>query len=436
MMTASNKKLELDSDIVADARYVSRLTKETLALILAGGQGSRLHELTHWRAKPALYFGGKFRIIDFPLSNCINSGVRRIGVLTQYKAHSLIRHLVQGWSGFQAGTNEFVEILPASQRVGGEWYRGTADAVYQNLDIIRTHAPRFVLILAGDHVYKMDYGPLLAAHVEKLADMTVSCLEVPLEEAAGALGVMTVDENDRVVAFDEKPENPAPIPGKPGICLASMGNYVFNTEFLYEQVIKDADTPGTQHDFGRNVIPSIIKDYRVFAYPFRDAQTGEQAYWRDVGTLGAFWDANMELVAVEPQLNLYDRDWPIFTLQRQAPPAKFVFDDENRRGEAIQSMVSGGCVISGAHVDKSLLFSNCQIESFSFVSESVILPEARIGQKCRIHRAIVDRGAIIEDGTVIGENHEDDRARGFRVTDEGLTLVTPNMLGQFLHFTR
>jgi glucose-1-phosphate adenylyltransferase len=436
MMTASNKILDPDSDIVADARYVSRLTRGTLALILAGGQGSRLHELTQWRAKPALYFGGKFRIIDFPLSNCINSGVRRIGVLTQYKAHSLIRHLVQGWSGFQAGTNEFVEILPASQRVGGEWYRGTADAVYQNLDIIRTHAPRFVLILAGDHVYKMDYGPLLAAHVEKLADMTVSCLEVPLEEAAGALGVMTVDEDGRVIAFDEKPENPTPLPGNPDVCLASMGNYVFNTDFLYEQVIKDADTPGTQHDFGRNVIPSIIKDYRVFAYPFRDAQTGEQAYWRDVGTLGAFWDANMELVAVEPQLNLYDRDWPIFTHQRQAPPAKFVFDDENRRGEAIQSMVSGGCVISGAHVDKSLLFSNCQIESFSFVSESVILPEVRIGQHCRIHRAIIDRGAIVKDGTVIGEDHDDDRERGFRVTDEGLTLVTPNMLGQYLHFTR
>jgi glucose-1-phosphate adenylyltransferase len=320
--------------------------------------------------------------------------------------------------------------------VGGEWYRGTADAVYQNLDIIRTHVPRFVLILAGDHVYKMDYGPLLAAHVENLADMTVSCIEVPLEEAAGALGVMTVDENDRVIAFDEKPEKPTPLPGNPDVCLASMGNYVFNTEFLYEQVIKDADTPGTQHDFGRNVIPSIIDDYRVFAYPFRDTQTGEQAYWRDVGTLGAFWDANMELVAVEPQLNLYDRDWPIFTYQRQAPPAKFVFDDVNRRGEAIQSMVSGGCVVSGAHVEKSLLFSNCQIESFSFVSESVILPEVRIGQHCRIRRAIIDRGAIIEDGTIIGENHEDDLERGFRVTDEGLTLVTPNMLGQFLHFTR
>jgi len=436
-MTASNKIIELDdNDIVVDARYVSRLTRETLALILAGGQGSRLHELTHWRAKPGLYFGGKFRIIDFPLSNCINSGVRRIGVLTQYKAHSLIRHLVQGWSGFRGGTNEFVEILPASQRVGGEWYRGTADAIYQNLDIIRTHAPRFVLILAGDHVYKMDYGAFLASHVEKLADMTVCCIEVPIAEAAGALGVMTVDETGRVIAFNEKPENPTPVPGKDGVCLASMGNYIFNTAFLFEQVIKDADTPGTQHDFGRNIIPSIIDDYRVFAYPFRDEQTGEQAYWRDVGTLKAFWEANMELVSVEPQLNLYDQDWPIFTDQSQSPPAKFVFDEPGRRGEAVESMVSGGCVISGAHVQKSLLFSNCRVRSYSSVTDSVILPEVEIGQHCRIHRAIIDRGCVIADGMVIGEDAEADREHGFRVTDDGLTLVTPRMLGQDLHFTR
>ncbi|HEX9851810.1 MAG TPA: sugar phosphate nucleotidyltransferase, partial [Woeseiaceae bacterium] len=261
-----------------DSRYVSRLTRDTLALILAGGQGSRLHELTKWRAKPSLYFGGKFRIIDFPLSNCVNSGVRRIGVLTQYKAHSLIRHLVHGWSWSHAGDREFIEILPASQRIGGEWYRGTADAVYQNLDIIRAHKPRFVLILSGDHIYKMDYGPFLAAHVEKEADMTVCCIEVPIAEAAGALGVMTVDDNDRVIAFHEKPEQPTPLPGRPDVCLASMGNYIFNTGFLFEQVIKDADTPGTNHDFGRNVIPSIIRNYRVYAYPFRDPNTQQQAY--------------------------------------------------------------------------------------------------------------------------------------------------------------
>lgn len=423
-------------ETLEDARYVSRFTRDTLALILAGGQGSRLYELTEWRAKPALYFGGKFRIIDFPLSNCINSGVRRIGVLTQYKAHSLIRHLVQGWSGFQAGSREFVEILPASQRIGGEWYRGTADAVYQNLDIIRTHQPRFVLILAGDHVYKMDYGPFIAAHAKSEADMTVCCLEVPIKEAAGALGVMTIDNSGRVVAFDEKPEHPTPIPGRDDVCLASMGNYIFNTDFLYEQVIKDADTPGTSHDFGRNIIPSIIDSYHVQAYPFRDPKTGTQAYWRDVGTLDAFWEANMELVSVTPQLNLYDALWPIFTNQSQSPPAKFVFDEPGRRGEAIQSMVSGGCVVSGAAVKKSLLFSNCRVDSFSTVTESVILPGARIEQNCRINKAIIDSGAIISEGTVIGEDAEADRARGFRVTSDGLTLVTPDMLGQQLHFTR
>jgi len=421
-----------------DQRFVSRLTRETVALILAGGRGSRLHELTTWRAKPALQFGGKYRIIDFPLSNCINSGIRRIGVLTQYKAHSLIRHLVHGWSWFQAGAGnrEFVEILPASQRVGGEWYRGTADAIYQNLDIIRTHDPRFVLILSGDHIYKMDYGPFLAAHAEKGADMTICCLEVPLAEAAGQFGVMTVDETGRIIGFDEKPEKPNPIPGKPGYCLASMGNYLFNTEFLYEQVIKDADTPGTQHDFGRNVIPAIIQDYQVYAYAFRDPETDEQAYWRDVGTLQAFWEANMELVSVSPQLNLYDQAWPIFTYQVQSPPAKFVFDDDDRRGQAIQSMVSGGCVISGAKIKNSLLFSRVTVNSYSYVSESVVLPDAVIGRNCRIKNAIIDCGTEIPSGTEIGVNHDDDRERGFRVTNSGLTLVTPDMLGQQLHFTR
>ena len=421
-----------------DARFVSRLTRQTLALILAGGQGSRLRELTTWRAKPGLHFGGKYRIIDFPLSNAINSGIRRIGVLTQYKAHSLISHLLHGWSWLNtgAGEREFVEILPASQRVGGEWYRGTADAVYQNLDIIRMHDPRFVLILAGDHIYKMDYGPFLAYHVDEGADMTICCLEVPLAEAAGELGVMTVDEEGRVIAFDEKPAKPNPVPGKPDVCLASMGNYIFNTEFLYEQVIRDADTPGTQHDFGRNIIPSIIKDYRVYAYPLRDAETGKQAYWRDVGTLDAFWEANMELVSVTPQLNLYDKVWPIWTHQVQAPPAKFVFDDPDRQGEAIQSMVSGGCVVSGATIRRSLLFSDCVVESFTQVNDSVVLPGVNIGQHCTINRAIIDRGTRIEPNTEIGVNHDADRARGFRVTESGLTLVTPDMLGQHLHFTR
>jgi glucose-1-phosphate adenylyltransferase len=426
----------MEKDFIEYSRHVSRLTRETMAIVLAGGQGSRLYELTDWRAKPALYFGGKYRIIDFPLSNCINSGIRRIAVLTQYKAHSLIRHLVHGWSWFRASKREFVEILPASQRVGGEWYRGTADAVYQNLDIIRTHSPTYVLILAGDHIYKMDYGPFLAMHAEKDADMTVSCVEVPVAEAAGQLGVMTVDETGRVIAFDEKPAEPSSIPGKPGICLASMGNYIFNTAFLYEQVIKEADTPNTNHDFGKNIIPRIIADYAVYAYPYRDPKTGEQAYWRDVGTLDAYWSANMEMISVLPQLDLYDTDWLINTHQWQSPPAKFVFDEEGRRGVAIQSMVSGGCVVSGAEVRGSLLFSRSRVSSFSSVIDSVILPDVKIGRNCRITRAIIDRGAEIEAGSVIGEDHDEDRKRGFRVTESGLTLVTPDMLGSSLHITR
>jgi glucose-1-phosphate adenylyltransferase len=418
-----------------EGRFVSRLTRETLALVLAGGKGSRLYELTKWRAKPSLYFGGKFRIIDFPLSNCVNSGIRRIGVLTQYKAHSLIRHLVHGWTRFPSD-REFVEILPASQRTGGEWYRGTADAVYQNLDIIRTHSPQLVLILAGDHVYKMDYGPLLAAHTHAEADLTVCCLEVPLAEAAGQFGVMEVDRTGRVIGFEEKPQAPKAIPGKPDLCLASMGNYVFNTKLLYEQVIRDADDPRSQHDFGRNVIPNMIGKYRVFAYPFRDLETGEQAYWRDVGTLDAFWNANMELVRVTPELNLYDRDWPIVTLQMQAPPAKFVFDEDERRGLGVDSIVSGGCVISGAQIKRTLLFWHVTLHSRSELTDSVVLPDVEVGRHCRIRRAIIDRGAVIPDNTVIGEDHDADRERGFRVTDSGLVLVTPDMLGQRLHYTR
>lgn len=418
------------------SRHVSRLTRDTLALIMAGGQGTRLHELTEWRAKPSLQFGGKFRVIDFPLSNCINSGIRRIGVLTQYKAHSLIRHLVNGWTNFRAENKEFVEILPASQRVGGEWYRGTADAVYQNIDIIRTHEPAYVLVLAGDHIYKMDYGPLLTAHAERNADLTICCIPVPVEEAAGALGVVSIDENSRIIAFDEKPENPTPIPGQHKLCLASMGSYVFNTHFLFEQVIKDADTPGTDHDFGKNVIPSVIENYNVCAYQFVDVKTGGKPYWRDVGTLDAYWEANMELVSITPELNMYDQDWPVFTYQAQLPPAKFVFDNEDRRGEAIDSLVSGGCVISGSRVKRSMLYSNCRVHSYSTVTDSLLLPDVEVHRHCRIHKAIIDRGCRIDEHSVIGENREDDVARGFRVTESGITLVTPDMLSQDLHYTR
>ncbi len=419
-----------------NSRFVSRLTRQTLALILAGGRGSRLYELTDWRAKPAVPFGGKFRIIDFPLSNCINSGIRRIGVLTQYKAHSLIRHLVQGWSRFNIELDEFVEILPASQRAGGEWYQGTADAVYQNLDIMRTHKPKYVLILSGDHIYKMDYGNMMAVHVESKADMTVSCLEVPIEEAAGAYGVLTVNKSGRITEFNEKPAEPTPIPGQPGLCLASMGNYLFNTEFLYEQLIKDADDPHSAHDFGNNIIPSIIEKYQVYADPFRDPETKGRAYWRDVGTLDAFWQANMELVTVSPELNLYDQDWPILTHQYQLPPAKFVFDLEDRRGMAVDSMVSGGCVISGAQIKRSLLFSNVKVHSYAEILDSVILPDVDIGQHARINKAIIDRGCTIEQGMVIGEDHEADKKRGFRITEQGVVLVTPDMLHQSTHAQR
>lgn len=408
----------------------SRLTRATLALILAGGRGSRLYELTNWRAKPALYFGGKYRIIDFPLSNCVNSGIRRIGVLTQYKAHSLVRHLVRGWSHFKKEFGEFVEVLPASQRYSDDWYQGTADAIYQNLDIIRAEQPEFVLILSGDHVYKMDYSEMLMDFAKSGADMTVCCLEVPLEEAANAFGVMQVDENNRVIGFEEKPAQPTPIPGNESHTLASMGNYIFRTEFLFEQLIKDSRDPTSSHDFGNDIIPSLIDDHHVRAYAFRDEETGERAYWRDVGTLDAFWQANMELISAEPQFNLYDPNWNFWTYQEQLPPAKFVFDYDDRRGMAVDSMVSGGCIISGAVVRHSLLFSNVRVRSYSTVEDSVILPGVDIGRRCRLKNVIVDRGCWIPDGMVIGHDREQDIASGFRVSGTGKVLVTRGMLGQ------
>ena len=411
-------------------RYVSHLAKDTFALILAGGRGSRLHELTEWRAKPAVYFGGKYRIIDFPLSNCVNSGIRRIGVLTQYKSHSLIRHLVRGWTHFKKELGEFVEILPASQRFSEEWYQGTADAVYQNLDIIRAEKPKYVLILSGDHVYSMDYRPMLLEHVVTEADMTVSCLEVPIEEAAGTFGVMTVDEDSRILRFDEKPEHPAPIPGQPGTTLASMGNYIFNTEFLFELLKKDGQNTDSEHDFGKNIIPSIVDNHKVYAYPFRDPETNQLAYWRDVGSLDAFWEANMELIAPNPELNLYNSEWPMWTYQAQLPPAKFVFDDDDRRGMAVDSTVSGGCIISGSHLRKTLLFSNVRVHSYSTIEETVILPEVIINRHCKIKRAIIDRGCDVPEGTVIGYDMEQDKANGFRITEKGVVLVTRGMLGQ------
>ena len=422
---------------LSSSRFVSTLTKNTVALILAGGKGSRLKDLTNWTAKPAVPFGGKFRIIDFPLSNCINSGVRRIGVVTQYKAHTLIQHIQRGWGFLRGEFNEFVELLPAQQRVQEEWYKGTADAVFQNLDILRQTSAEFVLILAGDHIYKMDYGQMLAAHVRNKADMTVACVHVPVKEAS-AFGVVSVDEQDRIRDFKEKPKDPEGLPEDPEHVLASMGIYVFNAAFLYEQLIRDADDPHSSHDFGHDIIPYLIKKYRVFAHRFTESCVGAadgNYYWRDVGTVDAYWEANMELTKVVPELNLYDRQWPIWTYQEQLPPAKFVFDNEERRGHATDSLISGGCIISGANIRNSVLFSDVRVNSYSSIEHSVLLPKVDVGRHVILRRVVVDNGARIPDGMEIGINLEQDKKR-FHVTESGVVLVTPDMLGQNLHHIR
>jgi len=413
------------------ARFVSRLTRDTIALILAGGRGSRLRHLTQWRAKPAVPFGGKFRIIDFPLSNCVNSDIRQIAILTQYKSHSLIRHVQHGWNFLRAELGEYIELVPAQQRIATSWYTGTADAVFQNLDIIRSYDVSYVLILAGDHVYKMDYGPMLASHVESRADMTVGCIEAPLDKAR-SFGVMSVGDDMQVTAFAEKPQNPQPLPGHTDKTLVSMGIYVFNTHFLFEQLLKDAYVSSSSHDFGKDIIPSAINKYRVHAYPFRDPRTGGPAYWRDVGTVDAFWEANMELIGVTPELNLYDEDWPIWTYQSQLPPAKFIFNDEGRRGMAVDSMVSGGCIVSGAHVKHSLLFSDVHVQSYSEIEDCVVLPNVNIGEHCRLRKVVVDKGCRIPDRTVIGHDPVAD-AKRFYVSEGGVVVVTPEMLGQDYH---
>ncbi|ROH88250.1 glucose-1-phosphate adenylyltransferase [Pseudomethylobacillus aquaticus] len=419
------------------SRFISALTKNTVALILAGGRGSRLKNMTDWRAKPAVPFGGKFRIIDFPLSNCMNSGVRRIGVVTQYKSHSLMQHIQRGWGFLRGEFNEFVELLPAQQRIQEEWYKGTADAVFQNLDILRNIGAEYVLILAGDHIYKMDYGQMLAAHVRNKADMTVACINVPLEDAKG-FGVIGVDENDRVVEFAEKPVSPKPLPDNPEQAFASMGIYVFNASFLYEQLIRDADDPRSNHDFGQDIIPYMIRKYRVYAHRFTDSCVGAtdgNYYWRDVGTVDAYWEANMELTKVVPELNLYDKTWPIWTYQEQLPPAKFVFNNPERCGRATDSVVSGGCIISGSSVTDSVLFSDVRVNSYSSIESSVILPNVDVGRYVTLKRVVVDKGARIPDGMQIGIDHELDRQR-FYVSEKGIVLVTPEMLGQGQHYAR
>lgn len=429
---------EAHQESTSSSRFISALTKNTMALILAGGRGSRLKALTDWRAKPAVPFGGKFRIIDFPLSNCINSGIRKIGVATQYKSHSLIQHIQRGWGFLRGEFNEFVELLPAQQRVDEDkWYEGTADAVFQNLDILRSIGSEYILILAGDHIYKMDYGRMLASHVSNKADMTIACLNVSLEEAK-AFGVMGVNEEDRIIQFREKPNDPDPIPGNPNQALASMGIYIFNAKFLYEQLIRDAADPASSHDFGADIIPYLISKYRVYAHRYADSCVNSvdgRDYWRDVGTIDAYWEANMELTKVQPDLNLYDKEWPIWTYQEQLPPAKFVFDDGDFRGMAVDSMVSGGCIISGAHIRGSLLFSNVRANCFSHISDSVILPNVEIGKHAIIKRAVIDKGVLIPEGMQIGVDPEEDRKR-FYVSENGITLVTPEMLDQNDHHGR
>lgn len=430
--TDGRKSLTLH-DRPAD-RFISNLTKNTVAIILAGGRGSRLKNLTDWRAKPAVQFGGKFRIIDFPLSNCINSGIRRINVATQYKAQSLIQHIQRGWGFLRGEFNEYVNIIPAQQRLTEEWYKGTADAVYQNIDLLREGGGEYILILAGDHIYKMDYGKMLATHATSGADMTVACINVPIEDAKG-FGVLAVDETERVIEFAEKPSQPKPTPDNPNQAFASMGIYVFNAKFLYEQLIRDADDPKSSHDFGGDIIPYILQKYRVQAHRFTDSCVGAQGdnyYWRDVGTIDAYWEANMELTKVIPELNLYDREWPIWTYQEQLPPAKFVFNDEGRTGKATDSLVSGGCLISGSCVTESVLFSDVHIDDFCTVERSVVLPKVTIGRNVKLKNVVIDRGCFIPEGMQIGFDHAQDGAR-FYISEKGIVLVTPDMLGQDLY---
>ena len=407
------------------------LPKRTVALVLAGGRGSRLRNLTDRRAKPAVYFGGKFRIIDFALSNCLNSGIRRIGVITQYKSHSLLRHMQRGWAFMKTEMNEFVDLLPAQQRVDEEsWYRGTADAVYQNQDILASYrGVDYVVVLAGDHIFKMNYALMLADHVAKGRDCTVGCIAVPRAEAV-AFGVMAVDDKHMIVDFVEKPADPPPMPGRPDMALASMGIYVFNARYLYKELERDMADESSSHDFGKDIIPRAVRNGCAAAHPFELSAVGtkinEAPYWRDVGTIDAYWDANIDLTATDPLLNLYDTRWPIWTYQEQLPPAKFVHNQEDRRGMAIESSVSGGCIVSGS-VFRSLLFSSVRVHSYAQVNWAVLLPGVQVGRRARLNRVVVDRGCTIPDGLVVGEDAALDAQRFFR-TDNGITLVTREML--------
>ncbi|MGN6583333.1 MAG: glucose-1-phosphate adenylyltransferase [Rhizobiaceae bacterium] len=407
------------------------LARDAMAYVLAGGRGSRLAELTARRAKPAVYFGGKTRIIDFALSNALNSGIRRIGVATQYKAHSLIRHLQRGWNFFRPERNESFDILPASQRVSEtQWYEGTADAVFQNIDIIQDYGVEYMVILAGDHIFKMDLEIMLRQHVDFGADVTVGCLEVPRLDATG-FGVMHVDQNDNIIAFVEKPADPPGMPDRPDFALASMGIYVFRTKFLMEELRRDAANPQSSHDFGKDIIPYIVANGKAVAHRFAKScvrsSFEREAYWRDVGTVDAYWEANIDLTDVTPELDIYDRNWPIWTYAEIRPPAKFVHDEEGRRGRAVSSLVAGDCIVSGASLRRSLIFSGARINSFSSLDEAVVLPDCFIGRNAQLSRVVIDRGVHIPEGLIVGEDAELD-ARRFRRTDKGVCLITQEMI--------
>ncbi len=423
----------------AEARFASVLARNTLAIILAGGRGSRLHDLTRFRAKPAVPFGGKFRIIDFTLSNCVNSGIRRIGIATQYRGQSLIRHVQRGWSFLDGRFGDFIELLPAQQQEeNADWYKGTADAVYQNLDLLARLEPRFVLVLAGDHVYKMDYSKMLEEHVERRAKCTVACIDVPVADAT-ALGVVGTDGQGRITDWVEKPKSPPTMPGRPDRSLGSMGVYVFDAGFLREALMNDAKDPNSGNDFGKDIIPRLLREgVPAYAHDFSTSSvnmTDGRPYWRDVGTIDAYWEANLDLTHIVPDLNLYDEAWPIWTHQEQRPPAKFVFDWRERRGEAVDSLVSGGCIISGSSVKRSLLFTNVHVHSFCSIEDSVVLPDVEIGRHCVIRRAVIDRSCQLPPGFQVGVNPDEDRGR-FHVTDKGVALVTPEMIGQQVHHLR
>lgn len=413
---------------------VAPLVRKTYGVILAGGRGTRLHQLTDWRAKPAVPFGGKHRIIDFALSNCVNSGVRRIGVLTQYKAHSLIQHVRRGWSFLDADLQEFVDLLPAQQRIQDQWYQGTADAVFQNLDIINMSSPSYVLVLAGDHIYKMDYGVMIAEHAASKAEASVACIEVPLSQAS-SFGIMQLDANDTVIKFCEKPAHPEPMQGSQDRALASMGIYLFNANFLYRLLKEDASRSDSSRDFGHDILPRLVERTRMRAHRYTHScvnMVNGSPYWRDVGTLDAYWEANLDLTKVVPDLNMYESAWPIRTFQEQLPPAKFVFDDDDARGCAVDSLIANGCIVSGAAVRRSLLSTNVRVERHSKVEDCIVLPSVEIGKNVTLKRVIVDKFCHLPEGFTAGIDLEADRSK-FHVTAQGIVLITPEMLGQHIH---